>query len=155
MKLAISATGPDLDAEVDPRFGRCDYFIIVAPETLEFEAIENSSLMAASGAGIAAAQMLAGKGVQVVLTGSCGPNAFHTLTAAGIQVISGVGGRVRDVVAEYKSGRLRPSSQPTAGAHFGMGRGRGMGGRGMGGGRGTGRGMGGGGGAGRGMRGGA
>ena len=46
MKIAISATGTTLDAEVDPRFGRCQYFIIVDPETMQFEALENSGAIA-------------------------------------------------------------------------------------------------------------
>ena len=36
MKIAISSTGKDLDCQIDPRFGRCQYFIIVDPETMEF-----------------------------------------------------------------------------------------------------------------------
>jgi len=86
MRIAITAAGPTLDAEVDPRFGRCPYFIIVDPETMEFEAVDNSSAMAAGGAGISAAQAIAGKGVQAVLTGNCGPNAYGVLSSADIQV---------------------------------------------------------------------
>jgi predicted Fe-Mo cluster-binding NifX family protein len=144
MKIAISATGPSLDAEVDPRFGRCQYFVIVDPETMEFEALDNSSAMAAGGAGISTAQMIANKGVQVVLTGNCGPNAYQTLSAAGVQVISGVTGRIRDAAEAYKAGRLQPMAQPNVAAHYGMGApGMGMGmGRGMGRGIGMGRGMG-------------
>jgi predicted Fe-Mo cluster-binding NifX family protein len=145
MKVAISATAPSLDAEVDPRFGRCQYFIIVDPETMEFEAVENSSMMAAGGAGISTAQMIAGKGVQVVLTGNCGPNAYQTLSAAGVQVISGVVGRIRDAAEAYKAGKLQTSAEPSVDAHFGMGGGMGMGrgmGRGMGMGMGRGMGMG-------------
>ena len=138
MKIAISATGPTLDAEVDPRFGRCQYFIIIDPETMQFEAIENSSAMAAGGAGISAGQMIADKGVQAVLTGNCGPNAYQVLSAAGIQVITGVSGKVKDAVQGYKSGRFQAGSQPNVSARFGMGRGRGGGG-GMGPGRGMGR----------------
>jgi len=126
MKIAISATGPSLDAEVDPRFGRCQYFIIVDPDTMQFEALENSSAMAAGGAGISAGQVNANKGVQVVLTGNCGPNAYQTLSAAGVQVITGVSGRVQDAIEGYKAGRLQAASQPSVGAHFGMGRGMGM-----------------------------
>jgi len=70
MRIAVSTTGPTLDAEVDSRFGRCQYFIIVDPETMEFESLENSSAMAGGGAGISTGQMIAGKGVEVVLTGS-------------------------------------------------------------------------------------
>jgi predicted Fe-Mo cluster-binding NifX family protein len=141
MKVAISATAPSLDAEVDPRFGRCPYFIIIDPETMEFEALENSNAMAAGGAGISTAQMIAGKGVQVVLTGNCGPRAYQTFSAAGVQVITGVVGRIRDAVEAYKAGKLQASAEPSVDAHFGMGGGMGMG-RGMGRGMGMGMGMG-------------
>jgi predicted Fe-Mo cluster-binding NifX family protein len=145
MKIAISATGASLDAEVDPRFGRCQYFVIVDPQTMEFEALDNSSAMAAGGAGISTAQMIANKGAQVILTGNCGPNAYQTLSAAGVQVISGVTGRIRDAIEAYKAGRLQPMAQPNVAAHYGMGATPGMGmGMGLGGGmgRGMGRGMG-------------
>lgn len=135
MKIAISATAPSLDADVDPRFGRCSYFIIIDPETMGFEALENSNAMAAGGAGISTAQMIAGKGVQVVLTGNCGPKAYQTLSPAGVQVITGVVGRIKDAVEAYRAGKLQPSAEPSVDAHFGMGGGMGMG-------RGMGRGMG-------------
>jgi len=132
MRIAISATNSDLDAEVDPRFGRCQYFIVADPETMEFEALDNSNAMAAGGAGISTAQMIAGKGVGAVLTGNCGPNAYKVLSAAGIQVITGVLGKVRDAIQAYKSGQLKVSSEPNVADHFGMGGGMGMGmGRGM------------------------
>ena len=159
MKIAISATGPTLDAEVDPRFGRCQHFIIADPETMQFEVLDNSSAMAAGGAGISAAQMIAGQGVKAVLTGNCGPNAYGVLSAAGIQVITGVSGTVKDAAQQYKEGKFQGSSQANVPDHFGMGgamgggMGTGMGqgmGRGMGGGMGTGMGRG----MGRGMRGG-
>lgn len=151
MKIGISATKPSLDADVDPRFGRCQFFIIVDPETMQFEALENSSAMAGGGAGISAAQMIADKGVQAVLTGNCGPNAYQVLSTAGIQVITGVSGKVKDAIEQHKSAKFQASSQPNVPDHFGMGAnpamgaglGFGMGrGMGMGMGRGMGRGMG-------------
>jgi len=142
MKIAVSATVPGLDAEVDPRFGRCQYFIIVDPQTMEFEALDNSNAMAAGGAGISTAQMIAGKGVEVVLTGNCGPNAYQTLSAAGIQAITGVSGKIKDAIEAYKAGKLQPNTQPSVGSHYGMGAGMGRGaGRGMGMGMGTGSGI--------------
>jgi predicted Fe-Mo cluster-binding NifX family protein len=139
MKIAVSATAPGLDAEVDPRFGRCQYFIIVDPQSMEFEAVDNSNAMASGGAGISTAQMIAGKGVEVVLTGNCGPNAYQTLSAAGVQVITGVSGRIKDAIEAFKAGKFQSSSQPSVGNHYGMGSGMGSG---MGRGRGMGRGMG-------------
>ena len=121
MKIAISATGPDLDAEVDPRFGRCRYFVIVDPDTMQFESVENSSAMASGGAGISAAQTIVSKGVEAVLTGNCGPNAYQVLSPAGIKVITGVSGKVRDAVQSYKSGNLKGSTQPNVPGHFGRG----------------------------------
>jgi len=142
MKIAVTATRADLQSQVDPRFGRAQYFIIVNPETMEFEAIENSSLSAAHGAGIQSGQMMSSKDVSVVITGSVGPNAFQTLTAAGIQIFQSPGGTVAQAIEAYISGRLQPVTQ-FGPAHAGMGMGGGMGmGRGIGMGRGSGRGMG-------------
>ena len=120
MKIAISATGPALDAQVDPRFGRCRYFVIVDLETTQFEALENSGAMGSGGVGISAAQMIAGKGVEAVITGNCGPNAHQALSAAEIKVITGVTGNIRDAIEDYKSGKLQASSQPNVSAHSGM-----------------------------------
>jgi len=135
MRIGISATEASLDAEVDPRFGRCQHFIIVDPETLQFEAVENASAAASGGAGISAAQVMVGKGVEAVLTGNCGPNAYQVLSAAGIKVVTGVSGKIRDAIPDYASGKFQAAPQPNVTAHFGAGRGAGFGG-------GRGRGMG-------------
>lgn len=127
MKIAISATGPTLDAEVDPRFGRCQYFIIADPATGAFEVIDNASAMSSGGAGVSAAQTVASKGVEAVLTGNCGPNAYQVLSAAGIKVITGVSGKVKDIIAEYTLGTYSAVQQANVPDHFGMGRGSGMG----------------------------
>ena len=107
MKIAITSTAPDLDAEMDPRFGRAQYLLIVETETLEFEAIENPNIAAGGGAGIQTSQMIAGKSAEAVLTGNCGPNAYQTLSAAGVQVYVGLSGPVRRVVEAFKRGELR------------------------------------------------
>jgi len=120
MKLAISSTGRDLDSKVDPRFGRCSYFIIVDPDTMEYEAFENQSALLSGGAGIQAAQFVASKNVNVVITGNCGPNAMQVLSAAGIRVITGYGGTVRQAIEDFKAGKLTPSSKPTVSEHYGM-----------------------------------
>jgi predicted Fe-Mo cluster-binding NifX family protein len=98
MKIAVSAAAPSIDADVEPRFGRCPYFVIVDPDTMVFEAVENASKMAAGGAGIASGQMIAEKGIEAVLTGNCGPNAYRVLSAAGIRIITGISGKVKDAV---------------------------------------------------------
>ena len=166
MKIVISSSGKDLNSQVDPRFGRCAYFLIVDTDDMSFEIYDNESGALGSGAGIQSAQFVASKGAKAVITGNCGPNAVSTLDAAGIQMFLGNAGTVKEVLENYKNGKLTPAktanvtdhnglSADTAGNRImGMGGGRGMGGGGRGrGGRGVGggRGMGmGGGGMGRG-----
>ena len=133
MRIAVSAVAGSLDAQVDPRFGRCPYFVIVDTETMGFEAVPNVSQGALSGAGIQAAQSIANRGVQMVLTGNMGPNAFQALSSAGINVVTGIFGTVREVVERFKSGQLKATTVPTGFGLGGFGRGMGRGiGRGMG-----------------------
>jgi len=119
MKLCITAQGDTLEASVDPRFARAPYFIVYNTETDEWQAVDNSqNLQAASGAGVQASQNVADLGAEVVLTGHCGPNAFRTLGAAGIQIIVGVEGTVADAVQQYKAGSLTPSESPDVQGHW-------------------------------------
>jgi predicted Fe-Mo cluster-binding NifX family protein len=141
MKICITSTGPGLDSEMEPRFGRCQYFLFVDPETMTLEALENPNIGASGGAGIQSAQLVANKGVDALITGQVGPNAFTTLQAAGIKILTGASGKVREVLEKYKTNQLSSFAHgPTVQAHFGMGRGGGMG-RGMGRGMGMGRGF--------------
>ncbi|MEA2053062.1 MAG: NifB/NifX family molybdenum-iron cluster-binding protein [Euryarchaeota archaeon] len=157
MKICVTATAGDLNAQVDPRFGRCQYFVIVDSETMAFEAMANEAIAAPGGAGIQAAQTMVNKGVNVVISGNIGPNAFQVLSTAGVKIGTGAYGTVQEAVEMYKGGKLGETGASTVAAHAGMGAtapgggfGTGMG-MGMGGGRGGGRGQGMGRGMGRGM----
>ena len=140
MKIAITSTGSDLTSQIDARFGRCPHFIIIDLDTEKFEVVENPNIQVMGGAGIQSAQLIASKGVEVVLTGSCGPNAFQTLSVAGVKVIAGISGIVQEAIEGFKSGKFQSTNTPNVGAHFGTGFGIGRGG--MGGGRSAGKGMG-------------
>lgn len=119
MRIAVTASGNNLEAPVDPRLGRAPFFLLVNPETLEFEVVENrQSLQAPHGAGVQAAALLARHRPAAVLTGHCGPKAFQTLQAAGIPVIVGVEGPVRNAVQDYQAGKLKPAGAPNASSHW-------------------------------------
>ena len=120
MKIAITASSPALEADVNFRFGRCQYFIIIDPETMQFEALENADPVTGSGAGVSTAQIIIGKGIEAVLTGNCGPNAYQALSAAGIKVITGVSGKITDAIKDCKAGNLQAAGQPNVSAHSGM-----------------------------------
>ena len=147
-KICVTSSGPTLDSLVDPRFGRCAYFIIADPETFDFEAVSNEAAMASGGAGIRAAQTVVSKSVDAVLTGSVGPNAFPALQDAGIRILSGVSGTVKSVLESYKSDGFQELTTPGP-SNVGKGQGGPGRGLGMGYGMGLGRGMGRGGGRGR------
>lgn len=121
-----------MDALIDPRFGRCRYFILVNPESGEFDVVDNDAASQAHGAGIRAAQTVASAGAEVVITGSVGPNAYPALHNAGIRILTATSGTVRNVVELYRKGSLGEVTSPGPG-HVGMGRGMGRG-RGRGGG---------------------
>jgi len=128
MKIAVSATHRSLEADVDPRFGRCMCFVIVETEGNEIKShkeVNNEAIQAMRGAGIQAAQIVANEGVEVVITGNIGPNAFNVLSQTGIKVVTGVSGKVSEVVKKYLKGELKETTQPTV--DFGPGRGRGFG----------------------------
>ncbi|MCG7849526.1 MAG: NifB/NifX family molybdenum-iron cluster-binding protein, partial [ANME-2 cluster archaeon] len=127
MKIAITASGDNLDSQLDPRFGRCQNFVIIDPNTMDFEAMPNESAMASGGAGIQAAQTIVNIGIDTLITGNVGPNAYEILSAAGIETMTGASGTVRQALEQYNSGSLQSAAGATVGAHAGMGgRGKGM-----------------------------
>ena len=120
MKICITSKGKNLESQVDPRFGRCAYFIVIDPDSMEFETMENSNAQTMGGAGIQSGQLISSKGVKVVLTGNVGPNAFQTLQASGIDIITGVSGSVEEAVGKYKAGEFKPIEDPTVTSHYGI-----------------------------------
>jgi predicted Fe-Mo cluster-binding NifX family protein len=146
MKIVVTATGMNLDSNVDPRFGRAACLLIIDSETgALLEAIDNSQgVNASQGAGIGAAAMVADKGVQAVLTGQVGPKAMAVIEKSNIQVVTGVEGSVREAVDNFRAGSS-PQACSTSG-NSGGGTGKAASGKGHGGGCGCGQG----GGAGRG-----
>ena len=119
MKIAVTATGTDLDAPVDTRFGRCQIFMFVDPDTMEAEAIRNDKASLGGGAGIQAAQLVIDNDADAVLTGNCGPNAFRTLQAGEVTVCTGISGTVREAVERFTSGELQAVEGANVSSHYG------------------------------------
>jgi predicted Fe-Mo cluster-binding NifX family protein len=119
MKIAVSATGRDLSADVDPRFGRTEYFIVIDSETMAYEAIENTqNLDLPQGAGIQAGKTIVNSGATVLLTGNCGPKAFTVLNQAGVEVVVNVKGAVKEAVSAYLRGDLKPTNEANVEGHW-------------------------------------
>jgi predicted Fe-Mo cluster-binding NifX family protein len=103
MRIAVTAQGNDVTAPVDPRFGRCQYFIIYDTDTNEFVVRANESA-AKSGAGIQSAQFMIDNNVQVVISGEVGPNARQVLQSAGIEIRTTTARTVREAVEQFLKG---------------------------------------------------
>jgi predicted DNA-binding protein (UPF0251 family)/predicted Fe-Mo cluster-binding NifX family protein len=117
-KIAVSSESRELDGPVDPRFGRAAGFIVVDPETTDFEYVDNADCQGmAQGAGIQAAELMARHGVGVVLTGYVGPKAFQALAAAGIRVGQNLENvSVREAIMKYKNGEVTLAQGPNRAA---------------------------------------
>jgi len=120
VKICVTSEGDNLDSKVDPRFGRCKYFIVADIDTLKIEAINNPNIDSMGGAGIQSGQFIAEQKVKAVLTGNVGPNAFQTLQAAGVDVITGISGTVKEAIEKYKTGELKSTGGPSVNSKFGM-----------------------------------
>jgi len=120
MKICVTAEGGTLEANMDPRFGRCRNFILFDTETSVIEVLENANAQFQGGAGIQSGQLMVSKGVKVVLTGNVGPNAHQVLSAAGINIFTGVSGTVKEVIDGYKSGKYKATDAPSVNTKFGM-----------------------------------
>ena len=119
MNIAVTAEGKNLEAKVDPRFGRAAYFIIVDPETMTFEAVENSqNLNLPQGAGIQAGKTVVDQKVDVLLTGNCGPKAFQVLQSAGVKVMTGISGQVKDALEQFKNNALQEAENANVDGHW-------------------------------------
>jgi len=109
MKIAVSSTDKNIESNVSDVFGRCPYFIIaeIKDQKIEkTEAIENKNINQMSGAGISAAQLMAEKDVNTVITGNVGPRALDVLKQFNIEIYFGEG-VVKNVLQEFIDGKLK------------------------------------------------
>ena len=118
MKICISSTGPNLTDQVDARFGRCPYFLIIDTDNSKLlKSIVNQSAHNMQGAGITAAQLVANKKVDAIITGNIGPNAFNMLGMSGVKIYTGVFNMsAEQALDEFKKGNLEElKTQPMGG----------------------------------------
>ena len=119
MKVAITSQGTDLTSQVDPRFGRASYFVVVDTQTGEATAHDNSqNLNAVQGAGIQAGRNVIELGVEAVVTGNVGPKAFAALQAGGVKIHIGASGSVADAVEKLKAGQLECANKANVEGHW-------------------------------------
>ena len=129
MRICITSSGPNLDSLVDPRFGRCVYFIFVDEENKrKINVVQNDAVNAIRGAGIRAAQIVIDQKAEVVITGNIGPNSFDALKSSGIKIFQAPPGiKVKDALSDFKENKLTEITSLFRGRGFGRGHGFGRG----------------------------
>ena len=119
MKLAFPSDGKNIDSSIDLRFGRCPYFVIYDTETKTSDFIENTQhYQAVQGAGIQSATHIVNKKADVCITAHCGPKAFRVFNTAGIRVVTGAKGSVKDAIADFEQGKMSYASSADVDGHW-------------------------------------
>jgi predicted Fe-Mo cluster-binding NifX family protein len=119
MKIAVTAKGKEISSEIDLRFGRAKWIIVVDSQTGDFQAHDNAvNLNAVQGAGIQTGQNIANLDVEVVITGNVGPNAFKTLNAAGVTIFLAEEQTVQNAIDSFKEGKLKKVNQANVEGHW-------------------------------------
>jgi len=120
VKIAASSCGIFLDSPIDPRFGRCDYFVIVNMDDMSFEVFDNENLNLGQGAGVQSARFVISKGAKVVISGNIGPNAMSALSEGDVEVLIRHTGTIREAVEDYRKGMLKSITRASVHEHYGM-----------------------------------
>ena len=122
MKIAISSTGENLESEIDERFGRCPYFLIVEIENKNVKgvrAVENTAKAQSGGAGITAGEIVAKEKVEAVITSNLGPRALSVFGQFKIKIYQGQG-KIKNVVQDFIDGKLKETKISTGPQHMGL-----------------------------------
>lgn len=106
MKICFTSQGETMESTIDPRFGRCAWFIFIDPKTEETEAVKNPGVEVFRGAGVVATQTVVEKGAGSVVTGNIGPNALIVLRQAGVSIYQAMGMSVKEAWEKYKQKKL-------------------------------------------------
>ncbi len=120
MKIAVTATGHDLESSTDPRFGRAQGFIIYDSETEEFSYVDNNqNYQSVQGAGIQSAKHVIDAGAEILITGNIGPKAYTALNSANVTILLCRESTVKDSIESWKKGELEETSQANVSGHWG------------------------------------
>jgi predicted Fe-Mo cluster-binding NifX family protein len=119
MKVVATAQGNELSSEIDLRFGRAKWLLLIDTESGDFQAHDNVvNLNAAQGAGIQTGQNIANLGAEAVVTGNVGPNAFKTLNAADVKIFLAEKQTVQEAIDSFKAGKLKEVDKANVEGHW-------------------------------------
>ncbi len=109
MRYLVAAKGPDLNAEIHSRFGHADYFLIVDPDTLQFETVQIEAEHT-SDHGMSFFQPYQ---ITHILAGNFGNHAFDDIQKAGYKAFVCRQMSVRQAVESVREGQITEITEPT------------------------------------------
>jgi predicted Fe-Mo cluster-binding NifX family protein len=119
MKVVFTTSGDNLDAPLDPRFGRAQRFLVYDLDQASFELVENNqNYNAMQGAGVQSAQTVANLGASALVSGHCGPKAFRVLQSAGVKVFNCEIKTIAEALELYRAGKLTEATSADVEGHW-------------------------------------
>jgi predicted Fe-Mo cluster-binding NifX family protein len=119
MKIAISATGRDIESNIDVTFGRALFFLILDTTTKEVKVIENKVRDRPDGVGITAVNVVENEGVDAVITYDIGPFAFKTFRQGGVKIYKAEG-KINNAIRLLEEGKLSEITKATKPKYSGL-----------------------------------
>ena len=102
MKIAIAASSPKIETEVDMHGARADYYLLYDTDTGSVEAVSNPVAHAQRHAGPEAAAYLVNKGADTVVAGQFGPKFRAELEDSGIVCLEKTG-TISEVINQFST----------------------------------------------------
>ena len=112
MKIVISATGRDMESNIDATFHRSPFFLIVDTDTNSQKTLENETKERPSEIGAIVGQIVANEGIDVVITTDIGPRAFEVFEQYGIKIYHAKG-KVNNAIQQLEMGKLPEITKAT------------------------------------------
>ncbi len=119
MKIVISATGRDIESNIDATFGRAPFFLIVDTKTKEVKVIVNKVRDRPNGVGITVGNVVANEEIDAVIATDIGPFAFKTFEQCGIRIYQGEG-KINNAIRQFEEGKLSEITKATVQKYEGL-----------------------------------
>jgi predicted Fe-Mo cluster-binding NifX family protein len=114
MIIAVTSMGDSLEDQMAYRLARSAYYLIIDTESMDVEPIENMDRVLDREVSDENLRLMRDRGVRLVVTGHCGPEAHELFGGVGIGVLPGVSGSVVEAVERCRDQELPGEAVPVA-----------------------------------------
>lgn len=108
VKIAFaSEDNRELESRLAYHFGRCPYYVFTEIKDGQVESVEvkNNPFFGSHTPG-AVPQFIANENANVIIAGGMGPRALDWFRRLNVQPVTGVSGKIKDILNDYMAGKL-------------------------------------------------